>query len=70
MAAEFCEGTVRLLQTGLENLPKFYSLERLRQSLDNRTPVGERFVLRPGPSDLRQMHHVFPLYAHKIGTPP
>ena len=45
VAAEFCDGTVRLLQTGLENLPKFYSLERLRQSLDNRTPVGERSVL-------------------------
>jgi len=50
VAVAVCDVTVSLLQAGLETFSEFYSYERPRQNLDNRTPVGERFVLSSGPS--------------------
>ena len=52
----------------LGNLSEFYSLERTRQNLDNRTPVGERFVFRPGPAAFGRMYPVLSFQGQKIRT--
>ncbi len=53
VAVAVCDGTLSLLQIGLETFSGFYSPERPRQNLDNRTSVELHFVLSSGSSAFR-----------------